>query len=374
VPSDGSRTAVDLEPEARWVLACCSRSLGLVDERSSADGVEPADGGLDWSRVLLLGAYTRTAPLIGSRVDAGLIEPPEWVSEMLRASWYFSADRNSALREEAGRVGVAFVRSGISAAFRKGVHLCSLYPAPGVRPFSDIDILIRPEDTSATVRIMEELGYVQGRVSRDRKTITAFDRPSRAFYEIGTNAIPTFVRLNPGRPACRELRVDVARRSLPPRFGPGVPVAELLDGSRSLPGLALPVPSPLHQLLDLCCNLFVTSTTLWYVWRRKYRRLTPFLDLRLVIDSPGLRWAEVVEITSRLDLMLPVGYALGNLERVLPGSVPETVAWALRIEDLPLDAVGHHELDTPYVWPTAVPQRLFGQEFPADLPRPRVLL
>ena len=55
----------------------------------------------------------------------------------------------------------SFKNSGIDALVLKGVHLAfTHYPHPATRLFSDIDLLLRPEDIPKARRIMEKLGYV----------------------------------------------------------------------------------------------------------------------------------------------------------------------------------------------------------------------
>ena len=94
----------------------------------------------------------------GARVS-GLTPPPE-----VEAAWRHGA-RIAALREgrawdEIGLILGAWRPEGIEPIFLKGVLLGARhYPAPGLRPFGDIDLLVPDAQRDAAVAALLELGY-----------------------------------------------------------------------------------------------------------------------------------------------------------------------------------------------------------------------
>lgn len=141
----------ELERVAREVL-CGARSVRLEGD----------------SDALSLAAYTSgLGPLLGWWLDRGSIETPADIRTMLEGHLAHNAERNARLQEQARNVAKALGDRGIDAVFLKGAHTAlDYFPAPGTRPQSDIDVLIRAGDAEAASDVLSTTGlraFGQGR-------------------------------------------------------------------------------------------------------------------------------------------------------------------------------------------------------------------
>ena len=69
---------------------------------------------------------------------------------------------NKRLLDEYEIVGLAFQRQGIECILLKGADLLSrLYGVRGMRPLSDVDLLVHEQDLPAIHRLLIERGFVQ---------------------------------------------------------------------------------------------------------------------------------------------------------------------------------------------------------------------
>ncbi len=106
----------------------------------------------------------RVSPLLfhhlGSVEDAGRDAVPGEIFEGLRKSYVYSLMNNSRLMKRLEPLLEAFNDRGIPLFILKGPALCmTVYPDPGLRPFTDLDLLIRRQDLPAAKEIMPRLGY-----------------------------------------------------------------------------------------------------------------------------------------------------------------------------------------------------------------------
>lgn len=139
--------------EAHWVLACL-RSLG----RAGARSVPPAS--LNWERLLAFAEAENLAPALGFAVKAGVLDgAPPAVRERLIQRFTDAVGRSLVLSRELCRLLGRFREAGIPLIPLKGPVLAeALYPDPALRPFSDLDLLIRSQDLLRADRLLQEVG------------------------------------------------------------------------------------------------------------------------------------------------------------------------------------------------------------------------
>jgi len=358
--------------EVDWLLDTC-RSV-LRGERPASAGEAPAD--LDWREVASIVATSRTAALLGWAEAERLVRLPDWLAETVAAGHHFNGSRFRLLHDELVAV-CATLPSDVRLIARKGVHLAALYPSPATRALSDVDLLLHRDDEAATVEALRQAGFVQGKLSDDGTTVEPVDRATLLFYRMGTGSLPPFYKRSPPRAPMEWIGIDLAIDLGPPRLGSAPPVDEIWTARRMVPDVPLPVASPTFLLVDLCMNLYLNNTTLRYVAAGRHRRLTPYLDLVAVIGE-GIVWADATEALRAYPAMVePVHFALGNLERLFPGTIEPGVLAELRAlgaEPALLDVVGRLELAEPYVWTCGLHERMFGDAVPHGLPPANVLL
>jgi hypothetical protein len=105
-------------------------------------------------------------PLLHYRLEAwGRALPDSKAQAKLNFIRQSESARQSALRAQLGEV---LARLPSPPIVLKGAYLAEkIYPAPGLRPMNDIDLLFRPEDLLAVSRVLHELGYASKEKSPD---------------------------------------------------------------------------------------------------------------------------------------------------------------------------------------------------------------
>ena len=141
------------------VLVACSRVvLRPADEARLAVALA---GELDWDYLLRTGNVNGISPLLHRHLAGGAAGPVPaavWSSLHRRqvASTQFALVTTAALAEALRALGAA----GIEAIPFKGPLLASaVYGDLGLRPFRDVDILLRPEDVCAAVELLAAAGW-----------------------------------------------------------------------------------------------------------------------------------------------------------------------------------------------------------------------
>ena len=346
----GDRQALGL------VTTACAAVAGAVGADEGAAFEEAAFGDL-----LATAARTRALPVVAWHIYERGIARPDWFQEVAFACFGQFNERNERFASEAARLAAALMDAGISMAFRKGAHVCHLYPRLGVRPFSDLDLLVNATDVQRLPPVMEALGYVPVQLTREQ----------RAFLTVATNATPGY-RLDGGP---RSLLVDISSSLLLPvmadRWSSGdllgfddVDRDEIAGSGGALPVLALP-----YLLLDLVVNLYIGATTMQYVNRLRFQRITPYMDVlnvagRLTADG----WATFRHCVERLHLEPAVTFAFGNGERLFGGGLFDA-HWPGASDATLLDEYGEFEFGAPQRWPMTVDERMLIERLPASVPQ-----
>ena len=115
---------------------------------------------MDWTlenQVLELAQLHHVFPLLAQQLL--LLNPPDLRRDVLR-HWAMETLARQAMATQALLVLTgALEKAGIPALVVKGAVCRSLYPSPDLRPSSDEDILIQPEDLPAAEQVFRSLGY-----------------------------------------------------------------------------------------------------------------------------------------------------------------------------------------------------------------------
>ena len=143
---------VELSEAARAVL--CALAAGDV-------GRPLPPVAADWEEVFqavcrngLVGLADRYLALGASRAD-----PPPAFRRAVREARYLGALRQGLLERAIGEVLAGLRESGIAYLVLKGPALAQLvYPAPGLRTFGDLDLMVRERDTARMHRVLVALG------------------------------------------------------------------------------------------------------------------------------------------------------------------------------------------------------------------------
>lgn len=267
-------------------------------------GAAPLDG-LRWRRVLASADWHGVAPLLWQALRAadatGLVPPP--AADVLSTRVRDTTARNLFLERELGRVVGTLADAGVPTALLKGAALLTgAYAHPGLRPMSDLDLLVRPEHAGLAYDAVVALGY----------------RPSGGAV----------------------VGVDHAARLREhhhhhPLVGPGLAVVELhhrsIDrgdpaGDVALWNAALPAPKNPRCLVPCSEDLFATVAAHFVLDRRDSRpsALRQVADLRRIGDLV-VDWDRVVDQARRWGIAAEVHLAARAAELVAGLVIPDEI-------------------------------------------------
>ncbi|MEU6072788.1 nucleotidyltransferase family protein [Micromonospora sp. NPDC047074] len=177
------------------------RAVGL------AKGLENPD------LLIALAARHKMTPALAQfyRSAALMSALPIGLRDLLANSLAWNQYKVARLRDESIDIASRFAERGIRVVFNKGIALQhSLYDSRGVRSFSDIDIMVHPDDVPAVREAMQSLGYAaEQQYDTDLGRLVPLPRQAVIIYRLSPDHLPHFHRIDPqsGIPV---LAVDVA--------------------------------------------------------------------------------------------------------------------------------------------------------------------
>lgn len=128
----------------------------------------------DDPRVLVVARRHRLTPLLSLACRATL---PTALAEAFRRDHVATAARNLVLAATAEECVAALAAAGVEVAILKGLaYERTLYPQPGARPTSDVDLLVRGGDRRAAFDVLDRLGF------EPRAAAPGFDEPD--YHEV----------------------------------------------------------------------------------------------------------------------------------------------------------------------------------------------
>jgi hypothetical protein len=150
-----------MNTEQRILCLAARTTLEPIAERQL---VELLRGPVDWEYLWAQGHLHEVLPLLTATLRRLAIQAPMPEPWMARAQrrYYATMLRNTTLAEELLRVLAAFGQAGIAALPVKGVVLAeTLYGSLALRPLSDLDVVVRPDDLPAARASLAALGFTQ---------------------------------------------------------------------------------------------------------------------------------------------------------------------------------------------------------------------
>jgi len=366
-----------LRPEIRMMLALADLELG--DERVEYCRSSIADQArsIDWGFFVDQAARHRILPLVSKNIIRHGLHLSENGAYLIPYHWLYpfvyhgNESRNQGLAAEFGSVIRALNAANIAYAIRKGPVLGEwLYGDAAIRPVNDLDVLVERGNVAAASAVLNTLGYTQGRLSAYGKGIEPFSRRTQVFWHMNVDNELPYLKLA-GQKYVETYIVDICFDISKTFSESSVGLGELLE--RRIPlglcgeqGFALALTD---QFIDLCANLHMEATALYYVADGGDVEILKFLDIALScrqLSAEG-RWAEVRERVHALGALESVYYALHYTALLYPDSVPPEELVALRPVDCRyLDEYGAFE-GKPQQWRQPFLHRLFDPRRPDEV-------
>ncbi len=126
-------------------------------------------GPIEWNALVRRAAGEAVAPLLYHNLKRLGSPVPEEVMASLRAAYLANEARNIRLFRRLEPLIRAVGAAGIRAVVTKGARLAlTVYPDIGLRPFTDIDLVVHPDDWPKLEKVLDGLGFAGERRARTR--------------------------------------------------------------------------------------------------------------------------------------------------------------------------------------------------------------
>jgi hypothetical protein len=284
-----------------------TRLLVLCARLRPSPGAEPEvrrllEQGPDWEALLAAAEAEGTLPLLfwNLRNSGGAI--PGRVRDLLKSAYLENLRQNGQTLRALAPFLDALRREGLKAALTKGARLAPLlYGDPGLRPFWDVDFIVRPRDWPALTRILDRFGFAEAEEPVPGPLCPpapALDWTYSPYFRRGS--IYLEFHFNP--------------------LGLHLPTSEDEDlwasaRMRTVAGTEALVLSDEHELCYLCLH----------AQQHSYERLIWLTDIAETAARPDIDWQRVLALCRRHGIAGPVSYALRLARVVWPGAIDPRV-------------------------------------------------
>jgi hypothetical protein len=314
-----------ISPEGRFITLCVREPEAT--ERRELHAAAAAVR--DWDKVSRLADTHMVAAFVRQAAAQSGVPLPEHVERAVAATaicWSMIVLR---LNAQLKRLVAALADAGIPVIVLKGSVLApTLYPAPALRPYSDVDLVVKPEHEAAAAEIVRACGLVWLPEDLERAT------RARAEHVDGLATRERCFRSEDGEVAV-DLQVDPFQLLLEPR------------GEAGRWARAVPVPHLPSALMLAPEDQLITLSV--HVHRHGFTRLLWLKDLDLLLrrHAATLDW-DLVHAAAREDgVQVSVWYALRMARDLLATPVPPAALERLGPPQ-PLRAL------YSVIWPTSV--------------------
>lgn len=298
-------TTTELSPELTLLVAAARPRLDAesVNALRAAATTE-----LNWDRLVDHAAWHGLTPLLAQRLNEhchDLIASP--VSARLTSLGAANARYSQTACEELLQILDRLKMAGVTAVPFKGpVQALQLYGDPTLREFSDLDILIDPEQVAVADRVIREAGY--------EPTIPI--RPGQQKLYMRSECDRTYLRRGP------ETHLELHWALTPPYFGVDLRATELIGRARTtvLDGRPTKTLSDEDLLLVLCVN---GAKEMW----EKLEWVTAVTTL--LKSDRTLDWELIRDTARRTRTWRILLIGLGMARKVFDTKIPENLSAAL---------------------------------------------
>ena len=300
---------MQMSPEDTIIVCCVKRD---VDEYAIYKVKEALKSEPDW-RYIVEKAHRHG---VSSLLYRNLMEirkfieeepgVPEEIIARLRRIYNGIIARSIFFYNELRRILENFKQEGIETAVLKGAALAeTVYRDMGLRPFSDVDLLIHRDDLEKAKRKMAEMGYVLDENVTPQKYNEKFGCD---LYYVGRIIL--------------EIHWDIARKIGSDKYT-RIDIKRLWE--RMIPakvaGVDTLVLSPEDTLLHLCVHL----------QRHRYNRLIWLCDICEIIRQNEIDWKYVLETAEKYRTRKYMYYGLLFTKKIIGGcDIPSEVMKRLR--------------------------------------------
>lgn len=235
-------------------LALCARAVAQTDQLQALR--ERAATYTGWAGLADESQYHGLAPLIYAHLRQAQAEIPPSVRRTL-AAISVRQERAAQIQTEAlAQILDSFDRAGVTAFVLKGGALAhSVYPAPGLRPMYDLDLLVRTADAQQAMALLQRLDFLPTGSS---------PHETGGFHQ----HLPPAVRTVDGQQIVVEIHTNLFQQNQP--FLPSATFEELAERSVAF------------QLGGHSARTLGWEEMLWHLYRHAFCNTLRWSHLRLI--------------------------------------------------------------------------------------------
>jgi len=259
--------------------------------------------GRGWEEFYVWAKDNRITPILywQAKHNPNRMPYPQWLFDKLKDHYTQNSIRNLVLLQEAECIWSQLETANIQAIPLKGVVLATtVYPDPALRPFSDIDFLIRKSDLAVVKRILLDEGYCAVPALRN------------GFAEDYTNTV-SFVRETPGFPIVIEVHWHLLYF---PTYVPFLKIHEFWTSAQAgqINNCEVLTLKPEYHLVQLCLHYYLHAAC-YLIW---------LIDIALFVNKHGsvINWTEVVRIAQRFRIEEAVDQVLSAASSTFGLTIP----------------------------------------------------
>jgi len=186
-------SSLDLSPEERLLVLCARLNL---DEEQRAELNTLVEGDLNWELVMDRVQWQMATMIFHHlrSLDNPKVVPAK-VTDWFKSAYLSNVGRNLFFQAELKKILDALTAAGIPAIPLKGSVLArAVYGDIGLRPMSDLDILVTHEDAVRADALVRELGYRPEVDQQTEDEMRTSDRQLAALIGVGK---PVIVEIHP---------------------------------------------------------------------------------------------------------------------------------------------------------------------------------
>jgi len=256
---------------------------------------------LRWEAIERIADHHAIKPLVIYVLNQyGAEKIPQEVRDRFQQQWVLAARNNLIQMQEWRRLLQAFDAAGLPVISLKGPSLALLaYRNVVLREFTDLDLLVVPEDLPATSDLLVREGY-RLQSPADRSTLLGSRNRQMDFINDDRGTV-----------------IDLHWSPLHAMFPFQLPVRELFQSARVEygEGISFLTLSPEHLLLYLCAH---GTKHCWL-------NLRDICDMACYVSTPSLDWEQCLALAESANCDLVLKHALLLAQQVLGLKLPPTM-------------------------------------------------
>lgn len=327
----------------------------------------------DWGLLLQLAAVHRMIPQLTGLALRQRRLPP---TSALTVNYLHRVARvhGRALASGHERILRALDAAGVTVTVMKGALLSRvLYPAPHLRPYGDLDLLVDPDTVPAATEVLKSVGLTQAEVTAGGDELTPLSAERVAGYSAELQHEAEFNRIDESSGALLQVDLHFRLATIFDHLAPDSTALEFAD----FPVADLPRPlrglAPADAVCHLCYHSWWDTQSVDNVMALTDLRLYQLADIRLAMLGWGLRCDQVLARAGTLGVADTTHWGLKMAGEVL-GELPGAAA----LDDEVADDMGRRlsdrwvqrRTDEPFgYWPDPSWERIRRPERAAEAPQ-----